>query len=372
MDIRLYQNPLAPHGDKDGQNNLVRNRDGQDAFVVVSGADVSLFRVAVPAVTDDKLQALLPAILSDYVAGPTDRLHYALLPKMDGLDPSDTDQRLVMVCDQAIMVQAQLKCQHAGLRMAAVWPDYMGVSIPQDGINIYQDGDKTLCRFADGRGMTVANHLLDAVCSDMPQHQVASDDLSDFPSGPGLAVGEYGPQMPVIGLLRIFKWPCMALIGAMIFWSVYIAIATSQYHKNAASYDAASTALFKEAFPTVRRIVNIEAQIRNQLRGRQKGADNYFLSLSSDLFQAVAATPAVRLSAVSYTDAGQGLSVTVLARGYSALEAMKDKLQQRGLRVEDQGSRQEGSLVVGNLIVTRAPGQYSQTDQSQKERHNHG
>lgn len=148
-----------------------------------------------------------------------------------------------------------------------------------------------------------------------------------------------------------------ALSGLAVALSLASLFAEAVWFDNRAeAYRAATTTVFTEAFPDVRRVVNPRAQTAQRL-AELGAADraHAFLDLSRDLAGLLAAAPEIRIEAVRYDAERDALAVTALYGTFADFEALRAAAETSLVELEDGGARQGADGVVGDFLVSRRP-----------------
>lgn len=358
-----------------GQNHHAGASSSQDGLtVIIPGQEVITLDVPLPDLPDEKLYPLIPAVIADMISEDVTQVHTALLPS-----PYDGKKRL-LVTSQETMQQARQHCLDKGGIMTAAWPDYMLVPIPesvesldpdvkaQHLICAIDDNGMVMARRGDGSGFTLeealAKVMIDsedyrAVVDTVDREQLSSADT--IPAGPGLACGDFSPAPPLSSYFTLFRRGLIFAFAALCFWGGLLYWQTDQLQQARSDHDKAAAALFQQAFPDVKRVVNVEAQLRNKLAGMGgAGAGDDFLSISRPLFGALDRSQGVRLDSLLF-DQGRsgGLQIMVSALDFAAIETFKQFLNQQGFVIDDRGSQMQEGQVISTMSLRRqatAPG----------------
>ena len=309
---------------------------------LLDGKAVSSFRLRLPKLSDAKLQRALPHIMSDYVSGDSSDLTFCHIPLAN--DPYS----LVLACDRKVLDDAMRAAQAESYELHAIWPDYMQIAIPGDGVACQEIAEDLLVRRADGTGFRLPKLLADAAIGDATRHPATTDTL---PHGAGFATGRFGSKLPVGALLAQAKRPLILAGLAMGLWLTATLFAGFDAARKSDALARMGEDAFREKFPEVRRIVNIEAQIRNRLGGGSGGGG--FSGLATQTMVTLQSTPDIRMEAMAFIGGrNSGLDITLSARSFSALENARQKLSTVGFRVTEGKSEQSKNLVIGRFTLT--------------------
>lgn len=319
------------------------DEDGKQVCGLLNGQAVSSFRLRLPNLSDAKLQRALPHIMSDYLSdcGDISFCHMSL----------GDDHSLVLACKKSLLDDIMRQAQAEKLEVRAIWPDYMELPQPDEGLVICeQDGD-VLARRADGTGFRLPKQLADAAIGEL---KTVTVERATLPDAPGFATGRFGTQLPIGEWFTAIKRPLLMGATAVAVWlfaTLYGGIAA---HQKSTELAERGEDLFRKKFPEVRRVVNVEAQLRNQL-GNVGGAS--FSAYGAQLLTALQALPDARLETIEFIGGRtQSLDITLTARNFSVLENARQKLAASGFRVEEGKSEQSAKLVTARFTLIPAGG----------------
>ncbi|HAK97872.1 MAG TPA: hypothetical protein DCP14_00870, partial [Rhodobiaceae bacterium] len=244
------------------------------------------------------------------------------------------------------------------LSLKAAWPDYMLIAPPDEGVTVlHEDGD-ILCRRADGTGFRMPEKLAEAALSDVTK-DARRDGMRGLPpeEGQGMAIGIYGAQFPFMSYLPVLKRPAILAATVLLIWVIGSFAQIGQHQAARADYEDASIQLFKQAFPDVTRVVNVEAQLMNKMMSSNALPARNFLYLTDTLFQAIEDVENIGIDRLSFdrTDI-RPLQVTLRAQNFSALERARQKLVDAGFAVSEGKSSQVENGVTGDFSLSRTAG----------------
>ncbi|MEC7628484.1 MAG: type II secretion system protein GspL [Pseudomonadota bacterium] len=331
--------------------NLTANL-GSNAVAVIAGDTVSCFRVTLPALSARKLRKTLPFLVSDLLVTDIEDMHLCLV------ETETPNDYLLLACAKTIMSEMQDKALAEELTLKAAWPDYMLIAPPSEGVAIlHKDGD-ILCRRADGTGFRMPEKLAEAALSD-----VTKDARRDAKRGPppeegqGMATGIYGVQFPFMSYLPILKRPAILAATVLLIWVIGSFAQIGRHQAARADFEDASTQLFKQAFPDVTRVVNVEAQLMNKMMSSNALPARNFLYLTDTLFQAVEDVENIGIDRLNFDRKDtRPLQVTLRAQNFSALERVRQKLVDAGFAVSEGKSSQVENGVTGDFSLSSTAG----------------
>ncbi|HRW28958.1 MAG TPA: type II secretion system protein GspL, partial [Emcibacteraceae bacterium] len=295
---------------------------------------------------DTKLQKILPGVMAEYLAGNVDNVHISIIKKLE------KGRYLIGVCDHAIMMAAKEMAAKKGRIIKSAWPDYALINVPESGIALYNDGERILARRSDETGFCVNINVLDHVVKAHQTHEAKPDD--EFPEGFGLASGKYSPRAPIMAYIRpAYRFGLISLAG-LIIWTISMILMISDNEAKRREYADASTQIFKKTYPDVKRIVNVEAQMRTMTSVGDAGSGQEFLSLSETIFKAVSQAGGVRLDSLSFdkNDGEPIMNITIISENYAEATSFESMLENAGLNVTQGDSSQDGTMIFSRFIIT--------------------
>jgi len=118
----------------------------------------------------------------------------------------------------------------------------------------------------------------------------------------------------------------------------------------------ASIGIFKETYPDVKRIVNVEAQMRTLGNSGNAEGGVGFLEIANSVFKAVNETAGVALDSLAYdeVDQQQSLNLTISSINYSQVTSFESSLSAAGYEVLQGASTQDGGNIFSSYIITEA------------------
>ena len=226
----------------------------------------------------------------------------------------------------AILFPALL--MHARPGRVAMTPRIRLPGLPADA------APKTLHAIAPVDFAQAASALSDAALKDLPallgRHHSASTDWAS--------------------LIAPFR-RAGVLAAAALFLFIGFSLGEGLYLRAEADrIDRRAETAFREAFPDVTRVVNLEAQLR-QRTGSAQGGGSDFLALAAAFTRLLEDDSAFNVDALRYDAPSAALSVSATYPGFDSFEALRDRALTAGLLIEDEGARQDGAQVRGEFQV---------------------
>lgn len=325
---------------------------GRRVVVFVPAAEVRLSSATVPARQPSKVLQALPYLLEDQVAEDVELLHFAIGPRQAD------DSHPVAVVSHQRMEQWLLPLRSRGVQPEALVPESLALPMEADGSCWHgmADGHEALVRAGAWSGFVCTLEELptwllmaDPTRARRLRLRITGSNTSDwtrldwplelFPGVPSpliALVASYRPETAINLLQGSYAlgrdlgklWEPWRLAAALaVAWMLTAGLAfgleTWQLSAELERQNAANVARFQQLFPSETRIVDLSAQLDQQLRALSGGggARGVFPLLES-LTQALAATPGLRLTAMQYRDGS--LFLSMIAPDLQALEQLRN------------------------------------------------
>lgn len=78
-----------------------------------------------------------------------------------------------------------------------------------------------------------------------------------------LRTGEFQIKSQSSAYWKVWQWPAVALLAVVVVYLLGVFMQTQQHREQALAYQTQTEALFKQRFPDVKRIINIQTQAKN-------------------------------------------------------------------------------------------------------------
>lgn len=330
----------------------LRAEAGREVVLVLDGRLVASHRVQVPDFPDFRLRQVLSGLMDERIGRAGQDVHFALFGDRD----ADSGQRTVAVVETGVLKQAVSYAADLGLMVLSVIPDYCLLA---DGDAGRMEDGRVVARFSDGTGFSADGDAAELMTNDdMAVRDLDAQDWQGLLAGAAnkienLLQGGFGLQ-PGVG--AVFLWFRKAVVLAVALLLVWGGAAFHEASRNLSateSLQAETETLFREALPNVKRVVNMDVQMRRAIRAMREKGGNEFLVLSTLMAEAVAEQETTTIESMRF-DAGDGTLVfSVSFASFSSGEQFKKKLQASGLMVTEGNSRAERGRVLSDLTVRR-------------------
>ncbi len=340
--------------------------------LVPTGA-VHLRTLSLPPRAGRKVLSALNYMVEEDVAGDPDSLFIALGRR-------EADQQPVAMVEKQQLGQWLAWLEDAQLRCHKMLPDVLALPHNDTGWTLLQLGEQWLVRQDSWRGMQgEPSWLFTAI-----EHQARQlpEPLNLIPVGeltlPNLANTHVlarnfdhpltelarGATQATMNLLQgefrqreqgSGQWQKWRLAAALAGLAVLLNILDSgvqlwQKQQQLAAVEAEIIASYKGAFPNARRIVNVRAQLRQQLAKLQTGGGASMLALMNQLEPAFRQTQ-VRPQSLRFDAKRNELRIQAIAGNFDALERFRRVAEQQGLQVQQGTINNQDSQVIGSISI---------------------
>jgi general secretion pathway protein L len=347
---------------------------GRRVVVFVPAADVRLAAAQVPARQPAKVLLAVPYALEDQVADDIDTLHFAIGPRQaDGSHP-------VAIVSRARIEGWMKPFRDRAIRPEAVVPETL--ALPRDADPARWsglcDGTQVIVRNGPWNGFACGIEdlpnwlaLADPEKAATLRLQIAGESpdfsalgrpvelLPGYRSALAALAADHRPDHS-INLLqgawsqgrdvqRIWQpWKIVAVLAGawILLGGAGFAIETWRLNKELQRQDEANVARYQALFPNETRIVNLSEQLAQQVAALTAGgAGASVLSLLDVVQQALAATPGLKITNLSYRD--QSLFLSLTGPNLETLESLRNWFAtgNHGAAIEVQTANQEGGAV---------------------------
>jgi len=355
---------------------------GRRVVVFVPASDVRLAVVKVPVKQPSKVLQAVRYALEEQVAEDVESLHFAIgTRREDGSHP-------VAIISRTRLTRVLALLRARGLQPDLVVPETLALPPPSvdHAWSGLADGELVVVRSGDWSGFScTADDLASYLGMADPDKthplrlQVAGDAQVDWsrlewpvtllpqPSALTALAANLKPEQSINLLQGTYAqsrdierlWKPWRLSAALLLsWIVVGAIAYIADGWSLASelrrQDEANIARFQQLFPDQTRVVDLAAQLDQQMRALTAGAGaNGPLPLFEPLAQALAASPGLKLTGLQYREGSLFLSFT--ATDLQVLEGLRNWFSSRpGMALEVQSANAESGAVQIRARLSRA------------------
>lgn len=344
---------------------------GRRVVVFVPTADVRLTTVAVPARQLARVLQAVPFVIEDQVAEDVETLHFAV-----GTRQADDRYPVLIVSRRRLETWVEPLRDH-GLRAEVLTPEVLALPVGDGHWNGLVNAGQAVVRHDHWAGfachaddlhgyLQIAAgehrpplHLL--VCGDsttdwsrldwplklLPGHSSALSALAaGYFDGQAINLlqGAYSQQKDLQKLWRPWRLAAALLLAWLLIGVAGLAVDNARLAAELRRQDQANLQRFTALFPSQTRVVNLDAQLEQQLRQLGGGGSGGPLRLLEVLGQALAATPGLKLGGMQYRDGALFLSLG--APDLQVLERLRNWFAgARGATLDVQSANAESGSV---------------------------
>lgn len=311
--------------------------------VLVPSADVRLATVQVPARQPAKVLQAAPFVLEEQLAEDVDTLHFALGTR-------HTDNRWPLAVISRVRMQVWLALlAECGLHADAMLPDLLALQVPDEThCTALVDGDQVLVRSDRGSGfvcqlddLPFCLELADPDRKKTVSIVVPRDAAIDVSTLGWPVEPRHGFAHPLEALLQQLRsddainllqgsfsqkrnrlrwfapWKAAAILaGVAIALGLLVhGVEVVRLKHTLDAQDAENISRYQQVFPNETRIVDLSAQLDQQLAALQGGGNGgQFMAMLDVLSQALAAVPGLKIKTLQFRDGAlfAGLTATNL------------------------------------------------------------
>lgn len=377
--------PRALH--QGGAQELAAQAQGRRLLALAPGEQVLLTGVEIPSRSQRQLRRAVPYALEDELAQDVDELFFALGPRTGGRTP-------VAVVERGRMQAWVEGFQAWGLRPQALLPECLRLPLEPGRWTVLCEGERCLVRTGVTDGFYAERawlaELLAAALQALEEETrpqgiaLWSDGEAPPPGLDGLAVPvevkaegvralevlAATRERPPLDLLQeefsqrealsrhLRPWRAVAVLAglALLLAMLNRGLEIHRLSAEVKGLNEAITAVYREAFPEARRIVDPRVQMEQQLRslkGAGESGQGGFLRLLDVVSAELAGSPNLQVTGLSYRDGRLDLSLS--APSAQSLDELRQRLAAKpGLQAELQSVSTEGETASGQLRLTRS------------------
>lgn len=310
---------------------------------ILPGEHVSSFVITLPDLPPNRLERVLPGVMADRIATDIDTTNVSLINPLGG------GRWLVTACSHEVMASL------SGISVEAIWPDYLSLPLPDQGLAIYKEGSRLLARRPDGTGFSMSSELTSELVGD----DAIGVNPSEFPVGPGMATGSYSPAAPLSDWLALARRP--AIIGGVVLtiWCFLTIFEIRQLEENRDALIVQGEEVFKQAQPDVTRIVNAEVQLRAMVQEARQSGGTDFTDHFARLVSVISKIPGVRVEEIDWQQASAGrpderLLLTVSTGDFASLDQLAADMEIAGYSTDQGESNRQGDRVYATIQLEEA------------------
>ncbi|MEM8799076.1 MAG: type II secretion system protein GspL [Pseudomonadota bacterium] len=361
-------------------------------IVIVPGQDVTSHRLTIPARARQKARSAIPFMLEDALPQSGATIHFSFAH-----DPLEKDSTNVLVISAAKMDEYMEQLSALGIDPDILVPDYLVLGAEQGMLKLVEVEGDWVVAAGPRSGFRIEREIAPILLPGLIEAQnpaaisLAVENESAFPQelkellgertgddddGPSimrstapsqreflqglrfsdaartlnLRCGTYRRPVDWFGKIRPWRAAAALVASLAVITVVQFGSQTTAMGRGADQMMRAAEADFREAFPDVRRIVNLRAQARSRIQSTPS-ADQGFLPMSAALIEAIKPMERVQLEVLRYDARQNELRADLSFPNFRDGDAVRQALSKKGLRVAEGGSRQQGGRIFSDITV---------------------
>lgn len=126
----------------------------------------------------------------------------------------------------------------------------------------------------------------------------------------------------------------------------------TNYKEKAISLIDENTALFKRSFPSVRKIVNMKTQVKNELSKKSESHSNEFIGLLNEYVTSLTDDKEFELQSLRYSSESQKLHLELTATSIKSYDALLSRMKEQGLTAELSSIDEDDGKTRGRIAIT--------------------
>ncbi|MBF0263876.1 MAG: hypothetical protein HQL46_01290 [Gammaproteobacteria bacterium] len=353
------------------KQSIVQNKNNFRTHVWINSEAVTLRQVNLPKSQHQHRQTIVPQILEDELNEDIDELHFVCGQRIDeqhsdkqGIYVAIIQKQLIeKILDDFKQCQLNNQCQ---LNIYSLLPDNLSLDFSQEQFSLYIGEEFSQCRIAPQLAYqfdtTNLNYYFNQLVNDrntIINLYQANDNLSiSLPWDESkIKIIKQAPdltRLPEDGLqsINLLQGPYAANSHFSRYWQqskliIYLLLASVALHlvsvyldtqsiKNQTEdYQNKSRQLFKDTFPNEKRIINIKAQVQQQLEQLQKNKQKtHFFELLSKVSPILIKSPQIILEQISFDQSSAQLNLYLQSGTFEKLEQFNTDIRKLGLQTK--------------------------------------
>lgn len=346
---RLYWQPETGEGQWLTLGECAASLEGRPVALVLPMEQAASFLISLPTQKARWMRQALPYAVEELLAEEVELFHLAL-----GEMTADGRYR-VFAIRRSLLGGWLDELQDRDVNVAAIYLD--ADLLPRDGDQALQVGERVLLGGELEARLAIAAERwpqFRGFCTTLVQPSVSDEPYQLLAQGRAKAVdlaqGEFAPRRDNQAW-TVWK-PFVALLA---LWAVgylgFCMVQTWQLERRGDAFNAASVALYKELFPEDQRIVNLKAQFAEHLSQGQQ-SEGGFLSMLEQASGAIAeAKSPLTVVQVDYSQVRGDLALQIRAKDFSALEQLRQRLVEGGLKVQLGSASREEQGITARVVL---------------------
>lgn len=350
--------------------------------VLVSGADVALHELNIPAKSQRAIKQAAPYMLEDELAQDVDDCFFAYSSEKGSADKN---------CLVAVVADTQMKAwlgwlSEAGLTTKVMIPDCLSLPESDEQFNLVQLGEQVLIRFGKWQAQTldpqlwsIAKSTLLSEYQSVVQHTQFDDyldevevttDLAELPLALLATHSKAAPVNLLQDRYRVIEkrsaanksWLIAAgLVGITLLTSLaFKSVNLMRLNDQITQVEETIVKEYKSAFPETKRVrvSTIKSQLKRKLKQSGGGNQNEgdFITMLSSTESAFKQVPNLKPTSIKFDAKRNELRLQAIADNYQAFETFKVALEKQRFTVKQGAQNNQGDKVTGSFSIIAGKG----------------
>jgi len=361
-------------------------------FVLISGTEILLTQTSIPSKQRQRILQALPFALEEELADNIESLHFAI-----GEREAQSDNITVAVIARSIMDDIIQQLQTLNIKADVIMPDFLALPESSQVWSVFYSNNKVLVRTGVQAGFSIEKeNLITLLQMALNEHKmqapkqlivfkdkksIADIDALQVLNMPikannhnhsalawlvkglvdktpplNLLQGDYRPVSKSKHIWRRWRLTAILLLSLFALQAIQQVIDYQQLKNKRAEFETQIEEIYRQTFPSARRIVNPRVQMEQQLkalRSQHGGAinDGNFLLLFNQISIPLSQAKGLNIQRIDYKS-GQ-FDIHLEVADWQAWEYLKRKLEALNLSVEKQSATSNNNVVQSHLRIQR-------------------
>ncbi len=360
-------------------DELVPHAEGRPVIVLLSGADVVMKTVSLPAGGARQYEKMLPYLVEDELAQDVDGLHFSVLAKQE-------DQVYTVAVDRNWLSCILEQFEACGLQVDNVLPDVLALPTEEEHATAVQLGHEWLIRQGPFSGVCIEHSWL-PILSQMHEDDEQSPalDIISYSQAPelndsssqvwteklvdsidlllyrgalsspiSLLTGPFKKSSSVMKYWQVWRGSLIALAALVTLLLIHHAVDIRRMSQEATALRTESEHIFRTIFPERHKIPTVsylKGQFTSAIQKLSGGeGQDSALSLFTSLAETIGSTSGVQLQRIHYDRARGDIRIDVRGADFQAFEATRKKLSQK-FDVQQGPLNRDNNQVSGSFVL---------------------
>ncbi len=353
--------------DIDDLPSIVNRLQPVKTILYVPGELVTSTTANIPSQQRQKIVQMAPYALEEQLIEDVDKLHFAISRK------SGPHGYSVLVVAHQLMQQWMEVFQNAGIKLDAIFPDYLGIPLVDNKPTVFYHQNKAYIRHDQSTGQVISDGLIKHSKIDIDAFEQLSIDetaeqseevtlfttqsqmwlkgLDDLPAF-NLLQGQYSKSEQIGRHFMVWRYAA-ALV--LVWLTILFTVDYIEYQRLTSEdqyLQEQIISVYKDAFPQAKRIVNPRVQMEQYLKKLTSPASDVdFNQLLLDSAAVIKKVKNVEFKSIRYKR--KRLEVELSLNSLAELDQIKQQLTSNGLNMSIQSANSKDGTVESRITIER-------------------